>query len=207
MVAPPGLDVGGRAALRSEDPRRDLFRAARLLLPDERPAPGIHPSAVVHESARVDASAAVGPLCAVAEGVVVGAGSVLGPGAVLERHVRVGEACTLHGALRRHGRATLGDRVVVGPGAVIGGPGFGYVGGADGALEKLHDAGSVVVGDDVEIGANACIDRGSLGDTRIGAGAKIDDLVMSGTTVRWGRGRSSWPRPGWRAARWWRPAP
>jgi UDP-3-O-[3-hydroxymyristoyl] glucosamine N-acyltransferase len=180
VVAPLSLDVGGRSALRSADPRADFSRAAKLLAPAPRRSAGVHPSAHVARTATIDATVSVGPLCSLGEGAVVGPGSVLHAGVVLDDGVRVGADCVLHARCVVTAGSTLGDRVVLEAGVVIGGAGFGYTGRPEGGLEKVHDVGSVVVGDDVEIGANSCVDRGTLGDTRIGRGTKIDDLVMIG---------------------------
>ena len=186
VVAPPGLDVGTRSALRSQDPRADFSRAAKLLVPMSQPAAGVHPSAHVAPTAELAASVSVGPLCSIGEGVAVGPDSVLHAGVVLDEGVRVGAGCTLHARCVVAAGASLGDRVVLEAGVVIGAAGFGYTGRPEGGVEKVHDVGSVVVDDEVEIGANSCVDRGTLGDTRIGRGTKIDDLVMIGHNCRIG---------------------
>jgi len=180
VVAPAGLDVGGRSALRSEDPGRDFFRAARILVPEPEVAPGVHASAVVGEDARVDPTAAVGPGCVLGRGVAVGPRSVLHSGVVLYDGVTIGADCVVHARCVIAAASVLGDRVVLHPGVVIGGGGFGYTGDPSGGLAKVHDVGRVWIGDDVEIGANSTVDRGTLGDTRIGRGTKIDNLVQVG---------------------------
>lgn len=129
---------------------------------------GIHPSAVVDSSAQVDPSASVGPLCVVERGARVGAQTVL------HSRVTVGADCQ------------IGQRCVVHPGAVIGADGFGFAQN-QGAWEKIEQLGAVVIGDDVEIGANTCIDRGALQDTVIEDGVKLDNLVQIGHNVRVGQ--------------------
>ena len=186
VVAPEGLEVGERTALRSDDPGRDFFRAASLLLPDPRPPAGVDPRAVVAADAVVDPTAAIGPHCAIGSGARVGAGTVLHPGVVLYDGVTLGSDCILHARCVVANGSRLGDRVILQPGVVVGGDGFGYVGGADGGLEKMPHVGRVEIGDDVEIGANSTIDRGTLDDTRIGRGTKIDNLVQIGHNVRIG---------------------
>jgi UDP-3-O-[3-hydroxymyristoyl] glucosamine N-acyltransferase len=186
LVALHGIDVGGRPALRSEDPSRDFYRAARLVVPEPQPTPGIHPSAVIGEGARIDASASLGPGCCIGRGAEVGPRSVLHAGVVLYDAVRVGADCVLHARCVIAAASVLGDRVLCHPGVVIGGEGFGYVGAEGGGLERVHNVGRVVVEDDVEIGANSTIDRGTLGDTRIGRGTKIDNLVQIGHNCRIG---------------------
>jgi UDP-3-O-[3-hydroxymyristoyl] glucosamine N-acyltransferase len=186
VVALHGLDVGRRPALRSEDPSRDFYRAARLMLPEAEPAPGVHPSAAVGEGARIDPTASVGPGCSIGRGAVVGARSRLHARVVLYDGAGVGADCVLHAGTVIAAASQLGDRVICHPGVVIGGEGFGYVGASEGGLERVHNVGRVVVEDDVEIGANSTVDRGTLGDTRIGRGTKIDNLVQIGHNCRIG---------------------
>jgi UDP-3-O-[3-hydroxymyristoyl] glucosamine N-acyltransferase len=180
LIALPGLDLGGRPALRSDDPSRDFYRAARLLVSPEPAVPGVDATALVASDARIDPAATVGPHCVLGRGVVVGARSVLHAGVVLYDGARVGDDCVLHARCVVAAASELGDRVVLQPGVVIGGAGFGFVGGEDGGLRKAYDLGRVVVEDDVDIGANSTIDRGTLGETRIGRGTKIDNLVQIG---------------------------
>jgi UDP-3-O-[3-hydroxymyristoyl] glucosamine N-acyltransferase len=178
VVAPVGFDVGKRSALRSSDPSRDFYRAARILVPEPAVAPGIHPSAVVAPDAVIDPSAAIGAACVVGARVEVGPRSVLHPGVVLYDAVRVGADCVIHARCVIAAASVLGDRVVLQPGVVIGGDGFGYTGQEGGGVVRAHNVGRVWIGDDVEIGANSTVDRGTLGDTRIGRGTKIDNLVQ-----------------------------
>jgi UDP-3-O-[3-hydroxymyristoyl] glucosamine N-acyltransferase len=180
VVAPAGLDVGKRSALRSDDPSRDFYRAARILVPEPAFAPGIHPTAVIGAGARVDASASIAAGCVIGPRAEVGPRSVLHAGVVLYDSVAVGADCVIHARCVIAAASVLGDRVVLQPGVVIGGDGFGYVGQEGGGLAKIHNVGRVWIGDDVEIGANSTVDRGTLGDTRIGRGTKIDNLVQIG---------------------------
>jgi UDP-3-O-[3-hydroxymyristoyl] glucosamine N-acyltransferase len=180
LIVPPGLDAGGRPAIRSPDPGLDFARAVAVVLPPCRPEPGRHPSAVVAEDAQVDPSAHLGALAVVGARARVGPRTVIHPHAVLYPDAVVGAECTIHaGAVIREG-CWLGDRVLVQPGAVIGGDGFGYAMNERGRFEKVPQVGRVVVGDDVELGANATVDRASLGETRVGDHVKIDNLVMIG---------------------------
>jgi UDP-3-O-[3-hydroxymyristoyl] glucosamine N-acyltransferase len=180
VVAPVGLAVGGRSALRSSDPSRDFYRAARILVPEPEAAVGIHPAAVVASDARIDPSASIGAGCVVGRRAEVGPRTVLHAGVVLYDAVRIGADCVLHARCVIAAASVLGDRVVLQPGVVIGGDGFGYVGQEGGGLAKVHNVGRVWLEDDVEIGANSTVDRGTLGDTRIGRGTKIDNLVQIG---------------------------
>jgi UDP-3-O-[3-hydroxymyristoyl] glucosamine N-acyltransferase len=188
VIAPPGVDVGGRPAIRSAAPNLDIARAARLLAPEERPAPGVHPRAVVDPAAHVHAEASIGPCAVVGARSRIGARSVVHANATVYADVRIGADCTLHaGSVVREG-CLLGDRVVLQPGAVLGGDGFGYEFDERGGLEKVPQLGIVVVEDDVEIGACATVDRARFGETRIGRGVKIDNLVMIGHNCEVGEG-------------------
>ncbi|MEM7410663.1 MAG: UDP-3-O-(3-hydroxymyristoyl)glucosamine N-acyltransferase [Myxococcota bacterium] len=186
VVAGEDVDVGDRTALRSDDPGRDFFHAAGLLLPDPRPPAGVDSNATVHPEAEVDPSAAIGPHCAVGAGARVGARSVLHPGVVLYDNVEIGDDCVLHARCVVAGGSRVGDRVILQPGVVVGGDGFGYVGGSDGGLQKMPHVGRVRIEDDVEVGAGSTIDRGTLDDTVIGRGTKIDNLVQIAHNVRIG---------------------
>jgi UDP-3-O-[3-hydroxymyristoyl] glucosamine N-acyltransferase len=188
VIAPPGVEVGGRPAIRSASPNLDIARAARLLAPEPRPAPGVHPRAAVDPAAEVHPEASVGPGAVVGARSRVGARSVLHANATVYADVRIGEDCTLHaGCVVREG-CELGDRVILQPGAVLGGDGFGYEFDERGGFEKVPQLGRVVVEDDVEIGACTTVDRARFGETRIGRGVKIDNLVMIGHNCQVGEG-------------------
>lgn len=153
--------------------------------PDEFPA-GIHPSAVIHPSARIDPTAHVGPHCTIGARAVIGARTVLIGGNQIGRDSLVGDDTTLHPNAVLYPRTQVGRRVAIHAGTVIGSDGYGYV-FAKGRHEKVLQVGNVVIGDDVEIGANAAIDRGALGSTVIGAGTKIDNLVHVAHNVVMGK--------------------
>jgi len=178
VIAPPGLEVGARPTIRSPLPSLDFARATALLVPERRPAAGVHPSAWVAPTARVHPSASVGPRCVVGERSEIGAGSILAASVTVLEDVRVGEGCRLHAGVVLRECTRLGDRVILQPGVVIGGDGFGYEFNERGESEKVPQVGNVVIEDDVEIGANSTVDRARIGSTRIGRGAKIDNLVM-----------------------------
>lgn len=178
VVAPALIETGGLPVLVSPNPGLDFARSVALLLPATRPAAGVHPSAFVASDASVDPSASVGPLCSVGDGVRIGARSVLHAGVHVYPGARVGDDCTLHSGSVIGEGTEIGDRVSLQPGVVLGGDGFGYAFDEQGRLEKVPQVGRVVVEDDVEIGAGTTVDRATLGETRIRAGAKIDNLVM-----------------------------
>ena len=186
LIAPPDLDAGSRAVIRSPIPGLDFARAVRRIAPQPSPAPGVHSTASVAPDARIDPTASVGARCVVDTGCAVGPRSVLHAGVTLYPNVRLGADCVLHaGCVLREG-TVVGHRVVLQPGVVLGGDGFGYVADESGALEKIPQIGGVVVEDDVEIGANTTVDRGTLEDTRIGRAAKIDNLVQIAHNCRIG---------------------
>ena len=180
VIAPPGVDAGGRPVIRSSNPGLHFARAVALILPPSPPEPGVHPMAQVDPSAEVDAKASIGPHCSVGARCRVGAGTVLHPHVTVYPDVAIGQDCTLHARVVVREGTRLGDRVVLQPGVVLGADGFGYVFDEEGGWEHVPHTGGVVIEDDVEIGANTTIDRSMFGDTRIGRGTKIDNLVMVG---------------------------
>ncbi len=177
VIAAPGVDPAGKALIVSRNPYL-AFAKVLTHLQGGRPAPrGIMPGAIVADPELVDAEATIHPGCILGEGVKVGRGTVLHPGVVLYAGVEIGENCLIHaGVVVREG-CRIGNRVIVQPSAVIGSDGFGFA--PDGERYfKIPQVGIVVVEDDVEIGAATCIDRGTMGVTRIGRGVKIDNLVQ-----------------------------
>lgn len=169
------------------EPYRALARILSLLHPEERPAAGVHPTAWVAASARVHPRASVGPGAVVEEGAEVGEGTSIGANAVVGRGVRIGSGGTVGAGAVLVAASWLGDRVRIGEGAVVGSAGFGFVPG-DTEPEPIPQVGRVVIEDGVEIGANATVDRATLGETRIGRGTKVDNLVQLGHNVAVGRG-------------------
>lgn len=171
--------------IRSADPYASWARVAALFHPSYPASPGIHPSSVVAESARVDPSTEIGPLCVIESGAIIGPCCRIGPCAVIGSGVVVGRDSRI-GANATVSHALVGERVYVYPGARIGQEGFGFAIAKDGFL-SVPQLGRVVIQDDVEIGANTTIDRGSARDTVIGAGSRLDNLVQIGHNVTLGR--------------------
>jgi len=167
------------------EPYAGWARVAALFYPAPPIRPGVHPTAFVAEGARVDPSVEVGPFALVEARAEVGARCRIGPHAAITEGVVVGPDCRI-GAHASLSHALLGTRVYVYPGARIGQEGFGFASTSSGFLSVPH-LGRVVLGDDVEVGANTTIDRGSTGDTVIGAGSRLDNLVQIGHNVRLGR--------------------
>ena len=172
-------------AIVTSEPYAAWARVAALFYPVPPPSPGIHRSAFVADGALVDPSAEIGPLCVIEAGAEIGPGCRIGPCAVIGRGVIVGRDCRI-GALASLSHALLGARVYVYPGARIGQEGFGFAYTKDGFL-SVPQLGRVILEDDVEVGANTTIDRGSSQDTMIGAGSRLDNLVQIGHNVVLGR--------------------
>lgn len=204
----PGADwqgLGLEAVIFAPRSRLAMAGLSRMMDPGPQIAPGLHPMAVVDPTAEIGAGAAIGPF------VVIGAGVRIGPGARIASHVSIAEGATigadamiLQGARLGPG-VTIGDRFICQPGASIGGDGFSFVTPQQSGVEeirttlgqreeirqqswtRIHSLGSVTLGDDVEVGANATIDRGTIRDTSVGSGTKIDNLVQLGHNVQVGR--------------------
>jgi UDP-3-O-[3-hydroxymyristoyl] glucosamine N-acyltransferase len=174
-----GLELPGRNLIRVENPRLAFARTLALFHPVTHPPAGVHPSALVEGGAEVDPTASVSAFSFVGAGARIGARAVLYPFVHVGAGSAIGEGSVLHpGAIIRE-RVSLGERVIVHSGAVIGSDGFGYV--FDGsAHRKIPQVGTVEIGDDVEIGSCASVDRATTGATRIGRGTKIDNLVQVG---------------------------
>jgi UDP-3-O-[3-hydroxymyristoyl] glucosamine N-acyltransferase len=151
-----------------------------------KPAPGVHPSAVIAAGVKIPASATIGPLCVIEEGVVIGERAHVQAQAFLGPYVTIGEDCWLGPGVVIQTECRIGKRVRLHPGVVVGADGFGYE-FAKGRWEKLPQVGTVVIGDDVEIGANSTFDRARFSRTVIGEGTKIDNLVQVGHNVIIGR--------------------
>jgi len=178
-------DVCPVNVLISSDPYLTYARATQLLYPDERHSGGVHPTAVIDGAAEVDATAWVAAHCLIGPGVIVGANTQIGAGCILDHDISVGRDSRLMANVTIHGHATLGERCVIQPGAVIGSDGFGYANDS-GAWVKIPQVGGVVLGDDVEVGANTTIDRGAMSDTIIGEGVKLDNQIQIAHNVHIG---------------------
>jgi UDP-3-O-[3-hydroxymyristoyl] glucosamine N-acyltransferase len=169
-----------KCVIEAEQPRLWFARAAKQLTPG-LPADGVHPRAVVGANVRLGEKVTIGPCAAVGENASIGAGSRIEAGAVVGEGVCIGEDCRIYPRAVLYPGTTLGNRVVVHAGAVLGADGFGYVrDSVTGAYTQFPQQGTLLIEDDVEIGANTTIDRGALKQTRIGRGTKFDNLVHVG---------------------------
>jgi len=178
VIAADGITDAPCAVLRSANPYLTFARAAQALSPERRAEPGVHPQAWVHAEARVDPSASVGPFAVIGAGAQIGARTTIHPHVVIGDDSVIGPDCLIHAHVSIRERCTLGARVVVQNGAVIGSDGYGFAPRPDGSHEKIPQLGPVVIEDDVEIGANTTIDRPAVGETLIKTGTKIDNLVQ-----------------------------
>jgi UDP-3-O-[3-hydroxymyristoyl] glucosamine N-acyltransferase len=185
VVASAGIALPGKTILRSAQPKLTFAKAATLLLGRAPIAVGIHPTAIVAPLARVGANVCIGPYAVIGEDAHVGAETQIGAHSVIGAGCWIGENCRIHAHVTLYSGARIGSRVEIHSGAVVGADGFGYAFG-EGRYWKFPQVGIVEIGDDAEIGANTTIDRGSLDDTRIGEGVKLDNLVHVGHNVQIG---------------------
>ncbi|HEY1679041.1 MAG TPA: UDP-3-O-(3-hydroxymyristoyl)glucosamine N-acyltransferase [Candidatus Sulfotelmatobacter sp.] len=168
------------AMLRAKDPYLSFAQALELFHPPLRYASGVHPTAVVHESAKIGAGAHVGPYVVIGENVEIGDDAVLLAHVVIYRGVRIGDNFFAHAHSVVRENCRIGNSVLLQNGVVIGADGFGFAKTAEGKWYKIPQPGPVVIDDDVEVQANSCIDRASVGETHIGRGVKVDNLVQVG---------------------------
>jgi UDP-3-O-[3-hydroxymyristoyl] glucosamine N-acyltransferase len=168
-----------------DDPHRALTVLLPLLYPPQRPAPGVDPSAVIEDGVTLADDVTVGAYAVIGGGSAVAAGAIVSTHAVVGRHCRIGAEAYLHPHVTLYDRVTVGERTILHSGVRLGVDGFGYSSSRAGHVRIPH-VGGCVIGADVEIGANTTVDRGSIGDTVIGDGCKIDNLVQIGHNVRMG---------------------
>src|ERR1700719_4372331 len=179
VIAPPGLELPAKTVLRSAAPKLAFAKAAALLMDRTPIAAGVHPTAIIAALAQIAPNVGIGPYAVIGEDVHIGEGTQIGPHAVIGAGSWIGQNCRIHARVTLYNGVRLGDRVELHSGAVIGADGFGYAFG-EGQHWKFPQTGIVEIGDDVEVGANTTIDRGSLADTRIATGVKLDNLVHIG---------------------------
>ena len=181
------VPAAGVARLVASNPYLAFAHAVALFAPRAAVPAGIHPLADVAPTATIAPDASIAAFVSIGDGAHIGARSIVYPHATIGAGASIGDDCIIHARVSIRERVTLGHRVIVQDGAVIGSDGFGFARAADGTHHKIPQIGGVVVEDDVEIGANAAIDRPAVGETRIGAGTKIDNLVQIAHGVAIGR--------------------
>lgn len=186
LLADPQL-FPGRNLLVHREPYWALAKILEFFYPPKRPEPGVHPQAVVAPSARLGARVSVGPFAVIGEGAVLGDGVVVGPLCVVGEGCQIGEETILHPGVILEPGCQVGARCILQAGVVVGADGFGFA-TSQGKHYKVPQVGRVVIEDEVELGANVCVDRATLGETRIGRGTKVDNLVQIGHNVVIGEG-------------------
>jgi UDP-3-O-[3-hydroxymyristoyl] glucosamine N-acyltransferase len=180
LILDPEMGEVAIPTLRTPEPYLAFARALRLFHQPPPRRAGTHPTAVIAADARIGPGASIGPHVVIEAAVTIGAAATIGAGSVIGYGAVIGDRFTAYPRVVIREAVTIGDDVVLHAGVVIGSDGFGYVPSAAGELEKILQSGTVVIGDDVEIGANATVDRATVGETRIGKGVKIDNLVQVG---------------------------
>ena len=187
LIAPREYEpVPGQTVIRSEQPRASFAAALARIYPRLAPEPGVHPTAVISPDAVIHQSCSIGPHCTIGRASVVAEGSVVGAGSAIGANVRIGAGSLLHPRVTIYDNVSIGARAVLHSGCVLGADGFGFALAGD-RYQKFPQVGRVEIGDDVEIGANSCVDRAALGVTLIEDGTKLDNLVHIGHNCRIGK--------------------
>ena len=186
IATPEFAGMQGQTIIQSAQPRAHFAQALALLYPAPGICGGIDPSAVIEAGARIDESAEVGAFVTIGRKARVGARARIGAGSTIGASTEIGDDCVVHPRVSIYERITIGARCLIHSGAVIGADGFGFE-MAGGAWNKVPQVGTITIGDDVEIGANSCIDRATLGATVIGDGTKLDNMVHIGHNCRIGK--------------------
>lgn len=185
ILHPDMQEVTRLPAILSRNPYACYAKATALLNPRQRQESGIHPSAVVSPAAHIDPSASIGPLVSIAAGVRIGVNVTVMAGCHLAENVSIGDDSLLYPNVTVYHACQIGKRAIIHSGAVIGADGFGFA-NEQGKWLKIPQIGRVVIGNDVEIGANTTVDRGALSDTVVGDGVKLDNQIMIAHNVRIG---------------------
>jgi UDP-3-O-[3-hydroxymyristoyl] glucosamine N-acyltransferase len=186
IATPDFTGADGQTIIESPQPRAHFAQALALLYPARLVRAAVHPSAVIEQGACVDPTAEIEAFVTIGRGAQIGAGTRVGAGSTVGAGVAIGDRCVLHPRVSIYERVAIGARCIIHAGAVIGADGFGFE-MAGGEWGKVPQVGTVIVGDDVEIGANSCIDRSTLGATVIGDGTKLDNMVHIGHNCKIGR--------------------
>jgi UDP-3-O-[3-hydroxymyristoyl] glucosamine N-acyltransferase len=186
ILVPEDCLLPGRTTIGVANPKLAFVHAAAVLCPPRKLEPGVHPTAVIAPNAHLAEDVIVCPYVVIESGASVGQGTYLGAGVSLGEGAQIGSQCILYPRVSVYADARIGNRVILHSGVVVGSDGFGYV-FAEGHYEKFPQRGGVIIEDDVEIGSNSTVDRGSLGVTVIGQGSKLDNLVQIAHNVKLGR--------------------
>ncbi len=179
---------GDIAYIRTADPYMGFLRVLRHFAPDYgKQEPGIHPTAIIGDGVRIGDGVSIGPYAVIGSGTVLADNCSIFPHTVLGKNVTIGSEATIHSHVSIYNGCRVGDRVIIHSGTIIGADGFGFAPREDGGWEKIPQIGIVVIEEDVEIGSNVTIDRATLGETRICAGVKLDNLIHVAHNVVIGR--------------------
>ena len=179
VIVQESIPAAGKSLLCVSNPKLTFARVLQLLSSRPFQARGVSPRASIGEACEISEEVSIGEFASVGERVRIDDQVMIGAACIIGDGCRIGSGTTLHAGVTLYARVTLGQRVILHSGCVVGADGFGYVGHSEGHF-KIEQAGTVVIEDDVEIGANSCIDRGTFGATVIGAGSKLDNLVHVG---------------------------
>ncbi len=187
ILARKGAEPSRKGLILVENPKAAFARVLWMYHPPKKVPAGVHPSAVIGEGVAIGTQVAIGPFVAIGNRVKIGDRVVIGPACVIGDECVIGEDSLFHSHVTLYDGTRVGKRVIIHAGVVLGADGFGFA-LDEGEQLKIPQVGTVVVEDDVEIGANTCIDRATLGRTRIGRGVKIDNMVQIGHNVLVGQG-------------------
>ncbi|MDP8213026.1 MAG: UDP-3-O-(3-hydroxymyristoyl)glucosamine N-acyltransferase [Candidatus Zapsychrus exili] len=177
IITSEDIDVEGKSILRTDNPSLAFSKILSFFTKDTCEIKGIHKTAVIEEDVKVGKNVAIGPHVVIEKGSTIGDNTIINAGCYVGQETSIGNNCLIYPNVVIREKSVIGDRVIMHSGVVIGSDGFGFV-KIDGKHKKIPQAGSVVVEDDVEIGANTCVDRARFGKTIIGKGTKIDNLVQ-----------------------------
>ena len=183
VIVKPEVNSAPCARLHTDEPYLAFARAVGLFAPAWRPAAGVHAMSAVAATVRLGQEVSIGPFTSIDEGASIGDRTVIFPNVTIGAGAVIGSDCVIHSNVSIRERVTIGDRVILQNGVVVGGDGYGFVRRRDGSYEKIPQVASVVIEDDVELGANTTVDRPAVGETRIKSGTKIDNLVQIGHGV------------------------
>lgn len=186
LIVPLDYVNEGQTVIRVAEPRTAAAQVIQRLRPKRERTPGVHPTAILGPAVTLGVGVSVGPYVTIGAGVHIGDGTAIGAGCSIGDYVHIGQQCTLHPNVSIYYDVSIGDRVVLHSGCVLGADGFGFV-MRDGAYQNFPQVGRVEIGNDVEIGANSCVDRAALGVTSIGDGTKLDNMVHVGHNCRVGK--------------------
>lgn len=177
LIVPTTVHLPAKTLIQVGRPKLAFAHIVNLFHPPKRPVPGIHPSVILGPGVHLGRGISIGPYAVIEDNVTIGSGSVVGAGVYIGENCLIGEDCVLYPNVTVYANVTLGARVIVHAGAVLGSDGFGYI-NVDGVYHKFPQVGRLIIEDDVEIGANVSIARGTLDATIIKQGTKIDNLTQ-----------------------------